>query len=1051
MFYLNMANNLPFDTTVVATWLLMSNNFLDRFTKNTFPYLFSANKIPRNNFHVVEGRRGYLPAEAGVSEGSTIAMKASFSAYKATKNTAWLTKGVDYTEAYLNYFYVEKTPPANSTTDTVWISHWAVNASDYAIPGKGDQGTQRAFNFGKFGIIVSFVNGVGTIPSGGTTKGENIADLFRVYSVEGDILYQSVNAPLKSGTNFTISYWVSNYRLDGGNFRQDTSGLRTATNESAGKIVLGGTQANYTGSAKIIYTIWIPGNIPAFSLLEPYPCWHNPVRPGAETYLGFAVDAGWWGADGFSECYKYTGNIKYANAYNATANTMVGCAVVANPSFYYKKEPSTNPFIAPGSQAVQINNPNGYTASRVISQGIFNNFLRLDIPGGNVGEYPSFEVQNYIVQTATSSLLKVYIEVASNVTQVIEIVLSLASDPNDISQEYRAYWVVKGDSTVRNITIDYQSFIKWNSNTVWHPLIADAPVYTYGTGVITSVTEQAVIDAKLAIIQEIKITSASSVMGVGLVLANFSDQPPSIRYAATSGSEATGWRVKITDSGGYEWVSSLPSTNGAFSIFSGGWGKYTSISGRSSPANGTIQKCEFECSFKSTLKIYYCGGQPEVIPTSRTAYKALVRTRVRTAQIIWLGDFKPINNTNDKLKYNPGVVPFTINVLSDGLGGFTKDSWGGAPYAGYQSPYHWQLWGYPERANQALQFLSDSQDAYLKQSGIGLRAPFMQVFLWKYWDTADFRTYGSTGDEWSWNGADPNTGWANYCYRPIESVARYLILNPQSNLARKILTFFFKWIQQFLISSSGMPPTDIPPVVSPQANYHEPHAAALIMRAALYANVAGLMPQETLDIIQRCFNYLQTQFVATGEMRGSFSAGQPTFTSNGATYREYFAFWHMEIINSISELLNYRNSLKYPATSLLTKAGVFPSITPSRIEGVTLPPFKANRNKFDDGNSQRILQSFSGVKMGMTLVYENLSADEVAVFINFWRLSQGSRIPFIIPASIFIDPPAFISAIAAQGSTTYWRFSETYNIETEFATSTRGLYNTSIKIVSVIN
>lgn len=1052
-----MPNNLPFDTTIVTTWLNGANGFINRFTRNSFPYLFSANYLPRNNFHVVEGRRGYLPAEASVSEGATIAMVAAFRAYQATQDASWLTKGVNYAESYLNYFYVEKTPPATSTTNTVWISHWALNASNYAIPGKGDQSTQRAFNFGKFGIVISFVNGVGTIPSGGSTQGESIADLFRVYSVDGDILYQSLNSPLKSGTNFTINYWVSNYRLEGFNFRQDINGNRTATSESAGKIVLGGAYANYTGNAKLIYTVWIPGNIPAFSLLEPYPCWHNPVRPSAETYLGFAVDAGWWGADGFSDCYKYTGDTKWANAYTATKNTMIGCAVVENPSYYYKREPSTNPFIAPGSQAIQINNPNGYTASRVTSEGAFKNYLRLDIAAGDVGTFPSFEVQNFIVQTAINSLVKVYVEAASNVTQILEVVLSLATSPDDTSQEYRAYWLVNGDSTPKNITINYQSFIKWNSSNVWHSLIADNPIYTYGSGTITASAEQVTVDNKLAIVQSVTVAPVGSsgfVAACGLVLANFTNQPPSVRYSATTQATSdtgTGWVIKITDSDGTPWFAALPNTNGAFNIFSGGWGKFQNYVNKANPGSGTIQKCEFECAYKGNIKLYYCGGQPESVPPPSTSYKTLLRSRVKTAQTLWVGDFKPLGNANDKLKYNPGVVPFTINVLSNGIGGFVKDSWGGAPYAGYQSPYHWQLWGYPDRANQALQFLSDSQDAYQKQSGIGLKAPFMQVFLWKYWDTADFRTYGSMGDEWSWNGADPNTSWANYCYRPIESVARYLQLNPQSNIARKILTYFFQWMQQFLISSGGMPPTDILPVVTPQANYQEPHAAALIMRAALYANVAGLLPELTLDIIQRCFNYLQTQYVVAGTMRGSFSAGQPTFVSNGITYNEYFAFWHMEIISSISELLIYKDNLKYPFSSLLNKAGVFPNISPSRIESVTLPPFKANRNKFDDGNSQRILQSFSGVKTEIVLVYEDLSADEAAIFINFWRLSQGSRVPFVLPSSIFVDPPAFVTGINSQGSTTYWRFSEAYNIETDFATSVRGLYNTSIKIVSIIN
>lgn len=1031
----------PYNVNTILAWLAAAKGFINRTTRNSYPYLITSNLLLKNNFHTVEGRRGYLPAEASVSEGQTLAMLGSIRAYRATGDTEWLSKAVGYSNAYLTYFFPVPTPPITSNpASTVWIAHWAVNAANYAIPGKGSQETPRAFNFGNFYHLISFTNGVGIIPGG------LLADLYKVISDDGELLYQNIYAPLKSGTEYTISYSVSNYRLEGINYKNYPDGTKSPTVEPAGKVVLGGSYSTYSGTAKVIYSSWIAGNIPPYGKIEPYPMWHNPER-GINTYLGCANDSLYWGYDGFADVYAFTGDIKWVRAANATRDTLANCAVVENPSYFYLREKG-NPFILAGAQAIPINRPsNGYTATRVSGAGNLQYYLRLDIAAATPppANYPSFEVQNYIVAVYLQSTVTVYLEAATTKQQILEVVLSLSQNTLDTSQEYTAYWLLAGDAVPRNITIGFTSFVKWGTGTVWHSLNADTPLYTYGDGSRTITAEQVIVDGRLAIAQSVTV-NPSNVIGTGFSVANFTNNPPSIKVA-TSGT----WEMVIRDSDDDYWKCSLPNTNNTWIDFTPSWGNFASVDGKDNPGSGNILGCAFESEDKGTIKLYYAGSPPNNPPQGSTSYKALVRSRIADAQILWIGNFKPIGNTNDKLKYNPGVIPFTINVLADGLGGFVKDSWGGAPYAGYQSPYHWQIWGYPDRALQALQFLNDSQLAYQRQSNVGLLAPLMQVFLWKYWDTADFRTYGSEGDEWSWEGADPNTAWFPYCARPMEATARYLMLVPSSTLARKILIRYLSWIQDFLIASGNQPPTDVPPIISPQANYHEPHVLALLARTALYANVAGLIPDITFDILTRCVEGLGAEYVGTGVMAGSFTAGQPTFVASGTTYREYFGFWHMEIVSTLSELIIYKDRLNYPIAGALARAGVYPTLPPDFIESITLPPFKSNKVQFDDGSLQKSRLTQSGVKTELVLKYTSLTPENAKILIDFWRLSQGTEIPFIIPSNVLKLPNTILAAITTQGSTTYWRFAEPPDVSTEYATNNRGVYSIIIRITSVIN
>jgi hypothetical protein len=97
--------------------------------------------------------------------------------------------------------------------------------------------------------------------------------------------------------------------------------------------------------------------------------------------------------------------------------------------------------------------------------------------------------------------------------------------------------------------------------------------------------------------------------------------------------------------------------------------------------------------------------------------------------------------------------------------------------------------------------------------------------------------------------------------------------------------------------------------------YHEPSTASLTLRAAIHANLAGGNRLITFGLIKAMYEYLKSQYVSTGTMAGSFTAGQPEFTVGGMAFRESFGFWTMEILQALALLYKHRDDIKLPSCS----------------------------------------------------------------------------------------------------------------------------------------
>jgi hypothetical protein len=786
--------------------------------------------------------------------------------------------------------------------------------------------------------------------------------------------------------------------------------------------------------------------------------------------LGCAWDAQWWAWDAFKEAFDATGDNKWKRAADATKFSAINAATVDNPSYYYPKSTDTNPFSYPGTQVVTANNRTLAVGSRVVGT-IHDRFLRVDAPTKDSPavdpdfEFPSYEVQNFIVLTQfDTSTTRVMVECAHSRGSVqtnfvydgiIEIVLSTSEDSQDFSQNFKCPLVPPSGNGILTKVLVRTDFLRWSSvRNIWWSTAADDPIYTYfgGGATITKVVQQELINGNTALVWRVNmnVSATGSFAGFGfpLIHAQTAD-PPGFMYAQTGAT-----RIKLSDSNEVDFFCDLPDTGGNWQYFKP---SFSQFSGTGTPQGALTNIQIVSKSVTSSTRIWYVGEPAEPLPPG-IVYKASAVSRTKVAHTFWVGDFKPLNNNLDTLLYNPGVVSFTVNTIetAPGSGIRVKDSWGGPPYTGYQDAYHWYVWGYPQRSSQVVTFIKDAQNAYTRQSAAKIRGLVAPVFLWAYWDSADFKIYSDNQiNVFTFSGPDPNTRWAPYTYRAMEALARYLFANPNDQTARGVLTAFFRFILNYYkASGSNRAITDIPPVVNPQVNYREPHASALICRAALYANVAGLEPAVTYELIQRTLQDMDEQFQSTGVMAGSWTGGQPTFVHNGITYNEAFLFWQAEQIITLSQLLLLQSSINdanEAGYSGVAQAGVYPDLEPQFVRSFEMPAFKQNINRFDEGTEQRIKTSHTGVGTKIVLGYEKISDASVRLLMEFYQKSRGKEIPFTLPLNIIQHPTVMLVALSNLTATTYWRFSEAPNIETFNATLQRGLYNVDVTIQSVIN
>jgi len=1050
---------LPFDITKINYQLAKALQFINTYTRDTFPLFFSTKFLAPNAFHDVQGRQNYFPSTCGTSEALTILGVAFFKAFEATNDIQWKNLGINCAESYRNYFHLDDlfTTIPNGLDTPLVRNHWlSVVRLEKSGNNQKTEGLSNPslvndpFNFGYF-LDATFINGVAQLNT-------DLSRVFKVYS--GELEYKNVYAPLKNGMNYPIEYWVSEGQ------KAYPNGDKINTTEPNGRVKL--TQ-NFNGTLNIIFarfdgaTINPPSSTPLLGehFLEPYPIWYK-CKQGGLTYTGAAFDAYWWSYEMYEIAYKHTNLAKYNNAKEIIKWNTLKYAGLESQSYFYQKSKSLEPLSYPGSYLLQYavdangvaQTKPGFLASRETTITNKLEFLKLEInANNNANIFSGVELQNYVTQVFFDPLVKINLETASSIENILEIKISLATNSNDFSQDYYAYKIVLGDSQPRGYSFGFEQFLKFENDNSWHPRIAESPVFVFNSS--SWLWREENVDGVLRLFVETNNPDSSA--GFGLINAKFSNKLPKIKYKLIGQG-----RFRFRDSANNFYYINIADTGGSWLTFNSSWQESLGVGDRQ------ILELVFENTQNSPsiLSLLYVGEDGKTIPVPVKSYKASIVDKNRLAHTWWVGDFQPLNNSLDKLPYTPGSIPFTINTLNGELQGFRGKQF----YMAYQSPYNLSKWGYLQYGKNVVQMLSDSQDSYQKQSIDKISGLLHQVFLpldnenIAYLDKA--KTFESVlsspipflfddfieiptdiyeFNKFSWKGLDPNTEWAPYCFRALEDLSRYYLDNQGDRVARKVLENYIKFAHAWCITNPNSQITNIVPENPPQANYFEPHAAAIEGITALNCNLAGIQQTLSWELIQFKFNYIDNQFVDLGNMQGSWCKNQPSFSWNNQSYQEDFTFWKGKIIEFYSLCTLSKDYItkgevstfpSFPKINFVNGAYVCDS--PAHfVDEIIEDSFPIKAQKYSDANEQRVLLNRNPINKTIQLRYENLDSTTTKQLIDFYSLVNQT------PKGLFSFD---LTSLSTNDFVGLWIFSEPIKVEPVVANKLRGIFNVSLKI-----
>jgi phage-related protein len=883
----NVANcielDFDIDVTTIAPKLLAAWQFIQTYTRDALPNFANSLGLPLNDFMSKSGRRNYFPKECGTTEALYLISNSVLELYERFNNSAMLAYALNTIETAIPILY--KKPVPTNHNSGIWLPHWL-----YTGRGQAEiKGLTSAPNFlqsGYIGILATFNNGIANLPN-------TLANCYRAYN--GEILWKYVYAPLISGDDFPIDYYINKYNQKVNEFGDE---LTNDTGLTPGQVKL---KSNHTGQLKVIYSLFTGNFVPNNSTIEAFPMWRATLT-GDDLEINHAFDVSFWANETYGLLKRFNGSQadKWQRAIDANIYSTLAASNVVNESFVFKIDTTTNdPTSYVGVQLILINGKIA-TLSREP-----NGWYRITQNSSPANLYGQCELQNFAIYAIWTRQTYWSCNFTINTNAILYFGVSTSSNTGDTSQMYYAPYICNVNQTYsKNFT--NLNFLKW-VKTNWHSTNADNAISTYqgNGGSAIANQEMQTIDGQERLVAKLTLNNNSGFAGGVLGLLENQPRLPLNMYCAISGNII----IKITDGSGNIFYDELfPQTWGALQINVSSLKRFNNHTDDFNQ-NDPITQVEFYSGGSGQISLWYIGRPPQSLPYNSYVFKHLISCRIPDAAIWKIGDCKVENSPLNDLPYNPAVVPFTANYV-----GTTRVSWTGSPYVGYQDESFYYKIGRNDLAQEVVNFKLASQNSYAANSASGANWVFRQVFNWARWDSASPPPYNVFLDV----GADPNVQWEGYQHRAIECTAEYWYLSGNAiagQVTMRFLRGLYFWFSQRLLANLPIqPPTDYPPPGTglPTSLYHTPHGAALILRTAIYANLAGGEPFVTCQIILWMWQYLESQYLSSGVMQGSWSSGQPSFSVNGTSYKEYFPFWHGEIILALLLLEEKYSELNLP-------------------------------------------------------------------------------------------------------------------------------------------
>lgn len=705
------------------------------------------------------------------------------------------------------------------------------------------EGLNNSGQLGYLGGGFPFVNGFST------SHPSFLSRVFRVYSVGSLPVYPQSRAKTLDGTEWAVQYWVTDFGVNSGpKFRayRNNALQPTSTTDPLGQVVLLGNNGN--SSLAVSYTDWSGPQIAAGALVAQYPIVRPPLS-GEVEYTTIAADDL---DQAFAALATATGLAKWSTAQTSHRTALVTASTVPNPRYLWRKQPGAFPNAWPGT-------------------GVLPQIVTTRATDGSMDFVNTTALTDVVIYSGNTLIewgsgLTLTGEVSSTAAQLLEIRVNLSSSFTSTSQTFTAYRQLPAAPGLAwtSLSFGLSDFVRWGLYNTWEPFggvivnastgggSASSANLVESTGLLRRVTLARGLGNAIA---ELQLTAAT--------------RPHVLRYRLTQGT-----CNYVVD--GVSW----PLTPG------GAWQTLTP----SGPLNTVSVAQLVATSPNAVVDVAWVGEGPTTPPTGSTVYRVDLRSRLNAAWTIRVGDWQ--FGASQPLPYNPGVLPHIIRNGVGERGALVAD----------QRPAIWARWGETARLDQLIAFLSDSQRAYYQLNPFGAYGMFAPCYRWAIVAGGDRGNL----DRWSWefDGDASTTDFYGVAGCIASAAEAWFLLPGEASL--KLIVMDALGALDRLITATGQPVVSVPAQGQPTRGNH-PGCAALIARAALWANLAGGDPAITFRLLKRSRAWLATQ-VASGGMAGSYSLNTPN------TYRPA---WHADVMATFALIAARSVDLRLPGCDVV--------------------------------------------------------------------------------------------------------------------------------------
>ncbi|OXI47657.1 hypothetical protein [Burkholderia aenigmatica] len=865
-------------------------------------FILNNEGILANNMHFEGGPQDYTPTQCSTTEGQALLILGYYYAYKGTGDPKFLDKAKYYFDAYVKFFYGGVPVP---NPPDIYRANWMLNGKN-PFEVYGPNNPQNVGSPGFYGQPVTFVNGVGQIPTGQPTFGEQTVKVYKVFT--GRYAYESVRAgPAHGGTLLPFTSFVAT----NGTWDSNYDAVTPTPGQPVGTIVLQDTTFN--GTASVSYVIHSGVMIPRNVNFDVWPTW----RALTPDQFGNAIDAEQWFCEAAQLLYRETGNDYYNQIYQCSLKTCLEASVVDDVTYYFRQEPQTI-------------DPCDYGISYWWSYTPTNSVVNVTRNTAGYIQVTKTEETTASMGTAALEQIAVFNRIQSNTN--MNVVMSLSSPAARVEfftnivqsvdqkngQQYRYPLIPNTIPVPTKLSIPFNQMLSVTQSNGQPIIPFDGSNFkAYGSASsgsqFTTFAVGSVTYTDYIGLASVPDSASGVVAGFWLLASNNAPLSP-LTYKSLSGQ----MYLSLRDALGVKYWYALPQAIN-WTTLNLTWDMFTLAPNQpagSSPAptpTNQLTQVIFEIpagAMSASISTYTWGEVPRYYnPNGEWSTEWFMHVSDSGAFTWLVGDVTIQNELNGDLKYTPGVVPFS-NQYSPTLR--RNEFWRGTPYTGYQYPVNWLNGGLPTYYENVIQFWYDAQIAY--QQRIGVLGPFCPLYVWPRYDNLGEGAI----DTFDW-GSDQPYPWAGYEPRAMFSACHLWaeLVRQGKPVDPKLVTVCQNWAKfllDFQTNNGGLTPSKFPRNAPPFNDGYNPdptrndpdnvgHMTGLFLSACVEMLNAG----DTTGIPEQVVKGLLNQFNLTYVIgKGSYADMSGSFSSwPGGHY--FYGFWAGEIFRGLGLLLEWLN------------------------------------------------------------------------------------------------------------------------------------------------